>query len=123
MPPYYRIMARRRRPLPLLEGLKIETAGAQGKALGRHEEKVVFVAGVVPGDVIDAQVTKKRKKYMEARVTKVHEYSEDRVEPFCEHFGVCGGCKWQNMNYEKQLHYKETQVLDQFKRIGHLLVE
>ena len=113
-------MARRKRSLPLLENLRIETAGAQGKALGRVDEKVVFVSGVVPGDLIDAQVTKKRKKYMEARATKIHEYSSDRVDAFCEHFGVCGGCKWQNMSYAKQLEYKEAQVLDQFKRIGHL---
>ena len=116
-------MARRRKPLPLIENLKIETAAAQGKSLGRYGDKVVFVTGVVPGDVVDVQVTKKRKSYLEGRATKIHEYSSERSEPFCEHFGVCGGCKWQNMDYQFQLKYKEQQVVDQFTRIGHLEVE
>ena len=116
-------MARRRKPLPLIENLKIETAAAQGKSLGRYGDKVVFVTGVVPGDVVDVQVTKKRKSYLEGRATKIHEYSSERSEPFCEHFGVCGGCKWQNMDYKFQLKYKEQQVIDQFTRIGHLEVK
>ncbi len=116
-------MARRRKPLPLIEKLKIETAAAQGKSLGRFGEKVVFVSGVVPGDVVDVQVTKKRKSYLEGRAVHIHEYSSERSEAFCKHFGVCGGCKWQNMDYQYQLKYKEQQVIDQFTRIGHLDVE
>jgi 23S rRNA (uracil1939-C5)-methyltransferase len=116
-------MARRKKPLPLIEKLKIETAAAQGKSLGKYDEKVVFVTGAVPGDVVDVQITKKRRSYLEGRMVKIHEYSSERSEPFCEHFGVCGGCKWQNMAYEHQLKYKEQQVIDQFTRIGHLDVK
>lgn len=115
-------MARRKKTLPLIESLKIETAGAQGKSVGRYLEKVVFVSGVVPGDVVDVQVFKKRRNYMEAKPVKFHVFSSERSEPFCEHFGVCGGCKWQNMEYSHQLKYKEQQVIDQFTRIGHLEV-
>ena len=115
-------MGRKRRPLPIIENLKIETAAAQGKSLGKHDDKVIFVSGVVPGDIVDVQVTKKRKSYLEARAIKIHHYSDERAEPFCTHFGVCGGCKWQNMDYQYQLKYKEQQVKDQFTRIGHLEV-
>jgi len=115
-------MGRRRKALPLIENLVITKAAAQGKSLGKYNDKVVFVNGVVPGDVINAQVVKKRKSYLEARPTEILTYSTERSEPFCSHFGVCGGCKWQNMNYQYQLKYKEQQVVDQFTRIGHLEV-
>jgi 23S rRNA (uracil1939-C5)-methyltransferase len=81
---------------------------------------VVFTTHVIPGDVVDLQVTKKRTKYMEARVTRVIEKSPDRVDAFCEHFEVCGGCKWQFLPYEKQLFYKQKQVADQLRRIGRI---
>lgn len=110
----------RRRKKPFYEKVKIEDIGAEGKALARIGDMVVFTRLVIPGDVVDLQVTKKRKKYQEAFVTRVHEYSDDRVESFCEHFGTCGGCKWQFLPYKKQLFYKEKQVGDQLKRIGKL---
>ena len=91
--------------------------------MGKHEDKVVFVTGAVPGDLVDVQVTKKRKSYLEAKVIAIHELSDERSDPFCIHFGVCGGCKWQNMKYEFQLKYKEQQVVDQFTRLGHLEVK
>jgi 23S rRNA (uracil1939-C5)-methyltransferase len=116
-------MARRRKTFPIIEGLRITNAAAQGKSLGKHDDKVVFVSGVVPGDLVDVQVTKKRRSYLEAKAIAIHEYSKERSEPFCSHFGVCGGCKWQNMAYEYQLKYKEQQVIDQFTRIGHLEVK
>ncbi|NQU52361.1 MAG: 23S rRNA (uracil(1939)-C(5))-methyltransferase RlmD [Bacteroidetes bacterium] len=110
-------MARKKKK-PLYEGVTIEDIGAEGKALARVGEMVVFTKYAIPGDVVDLQVTKKRKKYQEAFVTTFHEYSKDRIEPFCEHFGVCGGCKWQLLPYEKQLFYKQKQVEAQLKRIG-----
>ena len=115
-------MGRRRKPLPVIENLAITNAAAQGKSLGKYNDKVVFVSGVVPGDVVNVQITKKRKSYLEARVIDILTYSKERSEPFCSHFGVCGGCKWQNMDYQYQLKYKEQQVVDQFTRIGHLNV-
>ncbi len=105
---------------PLYEGVTIESIGAEGKALARVGDMVVFTKYAIPGDVVDLQVTKKRKKYQEAFVTNFHEYSADRVEPFCEHFGICGGCKWQLLPYKKQLHYKQDQVVNQLKRIGKI---
>lgn len=113
-------MAHSRKNKPLYERVTITDVGAEGKALARVNDVVVFTTNVIPGDVVDLQVTKKRSNYQEAKVIKIHEYSPDRVEPKCEHFGVCGGCKWQNMPYSKQLFYKEKQVKDQLTRIGHL---
>lgn len=112
------ISVSRKKKKPLYEGVTIEDIGAEGKALARVGEMVVFTKYAIPGDVVDLQVTKKRKKYQEAFVTVFHEYSKDRVEPFCEHFGVCGGCKWQLLPYKKQLFYKQNQVESQLKRIG-----
>jgi 23S rRNA (uracil1939-C5)-methyltransferase len=111
-------MGRKKKSHPVLENLTIETAGAEGKAIARHDDQVVFVTGVVPGDVVDVQVTKKKRNFLEARPVKFHTYSDIRVEPICEHFGVCGGCKWQHMNYENQLFYKQQQVEDNFQRLG-----
>ena len=110
----------RKRKKPFYEKVKIVDIGAEGKALARVKDMVVFTRLVIPGDVVDLQVTKKRKKYQEAFVTHIHEYSKDRVEAFCRHFGTCGGCKWQFLPYKKQLFYKEKQVSDQLKRIGKL---
>jgi len=105
---------------PLYEGLKIEDIGAEGKAIARTGEMVVFTSFAVPGDIVDLQVTKKRSKYAEATITRFHKYSDDRAEAFCEHFGICGGCKWQILPYEKQLFYKHKQVKDQLQRIGKI---
>lgn len=111
-------MGRGKKQLPIFENVEIIDAGAEGKAIARVNEAVVFVTGVVPGDVVDLQVTKKRKKYFEARAINFHKYSSDRVKAFCAHFGTCGGCKWQELPYEKQLFYKQKQVQDNFERLG-----
>jgi len=103
-----------------LEGVLITDIGAEGKAIGRVNDVVVFTTHVIPGDVVDMQVTKKRTKYMEAIVKRVVSESPDRVAAFCEHFEVCGGCKWQFLPYEKQLFYKQKQVADQLRRIGRI---
>jgi 23S rRNA (uracil1939-C5)-methyltransferase len=110
----------RKKKKPLYEGVMIEGVGAEGKALTRVNDRVIFTTYAIPGDVVDLQVTKKRKRYQEAYVVKYHEYSKDRVEPFCEHFGVCGGCKWQILPYKKQLVFKHKQVEDQLIRIGKI---
>lgn len=103
---------------PLLEKVEITAIASEGKALGRVDDKVVFVPMLVPGDVVDIQVTRKRKSYMEGYVVRQHKFSEMRQDPRCSHFGVCGGCKWQHLPYEKQLEFKQQQVVDNFTRIG-----
>lgn len=113
-------MGRSRKKKPLYEQVTITDIGAEGKALARVNDMVVFTTHAIPGDVVDLQVTKKRKKYQEARIVKIHEKSADRVEAFCEYFGICGGCKWQFLPYEKQLFYKQQQVEDQLKRLGKM---
>ena len=101
-------------------GLHITTLAAEGKAMGRHEEQVVFVPMTVPGDVVDVQIVKRHRRYMEGRAVRFIERSPMRVEPFCSHFGVCGGCKWQNLPYDEQLRQKTQQVADQLHRIGRI---
>ncbi|MGM0613055.1 MAG: 23S rRNA (uracil(1939)-C(5))-methyltransferase RlmD [Bacteroidota bacterium] len=113
-------MGRNRNRKPYLKEVEITDFGAEGKALGKVDEKVVFVPFTAPGDIVDVQVSKKRKNFMVGRAEKFHRYSELRTEPFCKHFGVCGGCKWQHVPYDKQLEFKQQQVTDQLKRIGHL---
>ena len=113
-------MGRGRKVKPFLEGVLITDIGAEGKAIARVNDIVVFTTHVIPGDVVDLQVTKKRTKYMEAIVKRVVTESPDRVPAFCEHFEVCGGCKWQFLPYEKQLFYKQKQVADQLHRIGRI---
>ncbi len=108
----------RRKNLPLLEKITIENIGAEGKSIARVDSIVVFVKDAVPGDVVDLQVFRKKGRYMEARVVKYHSYSDQRTDPFCDHFGVCGGCKWQHLPYNRQLHYKEQQVVDAFRHIA-----
>ena len=103
---------------PLLEKVEITAIGSEGKALGRVDDKVVFVPMLVPGDLVDIQVTRKRKSFMEGFVTKFHRYSDLRQEPECSHFGVCGGCKWQHLPYNEQLKFKQQQVEDNFSRLG-----
>jgi 23S rRNA (uracil1939-C5)-methyltransferase len=110
----------RKKIKPLYEGLEIVDIGSEGKAIAKTGDMIVFTSLAVPGDIVDLQVTKKRKKYAEAVVTRFHQYSADRVPNFCEHFGVCGGCKWQILPYEKQLFYKHKQVRDQLQRIGRI---
>jgi len=110
----------RNRNKPLYENITISDLGAEGKSLAKVGEKVVFTDHAVPGDVVDLQVTVCRRRYEEARVVRYHRYSAVRAEPFCDHFGLCGGCKWQNLPYEKQLFYKQKQVEDQLRRIGKL---
>jgi 23S rRNA (uracil1939-C5)-methyltransferase len=108
----------RKKEMLLLEKVTITDIGAEGNALARVNNLVVFVPMLIPGDIVDIKVIKKRKKYLEGRVAKFHEYSPDRIKPRCIHFGVCGGCKWQHLPYKLQLHYKEKQVKDNLTRIG-----
>mgnify|MGYP002713095783 CR=1 FL=1 len=108
------------RKKPILEKITIEGIAAEGKALARIDDKVIFVAGVAPGDVVDIRVTRKKKSFMEGVVTQFHEYSKDRVEPFCQYFGTCGGCKWQHLPYPLQLKFKQQQVVDNMERIGKI---
>ncbi len=110
----------RKNDLALLEKVTITDIGAEGNALARVDNLVVFVPMLVPGDVVDIRVIKKRKRYLEGRVVKFHEYSENRIKPRCIHFGICGGCKWQHLPYNLQLFYKEKQVRDNLTRIGRI---
>ena len=110
----------RKKKLPLLENIEITDIAAEGKALARVGDMVVFVPGLVPGDVADVQINRKRKNYMEGFVVKLQKPSAIRVDPVCSHFGVCGGCKWQHLPYEKQLFYKQKQVEDNLQRIGKI---
>lgn len=110
----------RKKTLPLLEQVEITDIGAEGKAIARIENMVVFVSGVIPGDVVDLQVKRKRKSYMEAFPVKFHKFSPLRIEPVCPHFGICGGCSWQMLPYEEQLKYKQKQVSDSLQRIGKI---
>ena len=113
-------MGKRRKDYPLIEGLEITTLAAEGKAMGKHDNQVVFVPMAVPGDVVDVQIRKHHRRFMEGTVVRYVKKSELRVDHFCEHFGICGGCKWQNLPYSEQLKQKTKQVEDQLVRIGHL---
>jgi 23S rRNA (uracil1939-C5)-methyltransferase len=110
----------RKKELPFLEKVLITDIGAEGNALARVDNLVVFVPMLIPGDIVDIKVIRKRKKYLEGRVVKFHQYSPDRIEPRCIHFGICGGCKWQHLPYNLQLKYKEKQVRDNLIRIGKI---
>lgn len=109
---------RNKKKLPIIENVTITAVAAEGKSLARVDDKVVFVPYVVPGDVVDLQVKKKKSSFMEAVAINIHEYSPLRDTPFCEHYGVCGGCKWQCLKYEEQLKAKQQQVYDNLTRIG-----
>ncbi|MBO4801110.1 MAG: 23S rRNA (uracil(1939)-C(5))-methyltransferase RlmD [Bacteroidaceae bacterium] len=111
-------MSRKRKQLPLLEAVEITDVAAEGKSLVRINDLVVFVPFVIPGDVVDLQLTRKKHSYAEAEVVRMVKPSADRVAPFCQHFGVCGGCKWQMLPYELQLAAKQKQVMDALTRIG-----
>ena len=111
-------MARKKKPLPILEQIEITDFAAEGKSLARVNDMVVFVPWAVPGDIVDLQVRRKKHSFMEAEVIRYHKYSNVRTQPFCQHFGVCGGCKWQQLPYAEQLKMKQQQVYDQLTRIG-----
>ena len=113
-------MARNKKPLPLLEGVTIEAVAAEGKCLFHWNDLVVFVPFCVPGDVCDVQIRRKKHSFAEGEVVHFIKYSNVRATPFCKHFGVCGGCKWQNLPYEEQLRFKQQQVYDQLTRIGKI---
>lgn len=113
-------MARNKKPLPLLEGITIEATAAEGKCLFHWNDMVVFVPWCVPGDVCDVQIRRKKHSFAEGEVVRFIEYSKVRAIPFCQHFGICGGCKWQNLPYEEQLRMKQQQVYDQLHRIGKI---
>jgi len=108
------------RKKPIFENVLIEGIAAEGKAIARVDNKVIFVSGVAPGDVVDIRVTRKKKSFFEGTAIKFHEYSKDRVEPFCDYFGTCGGCKWQHIPYDLQLKFKNQQVIDNLVRIGKI---
>ena len=112
---------RRKNRRQVFENIEVVDAGAKGKTIGKAPDgRVIFLTNTVPGDVVDVQTTKKRKAYFEGVATAFHSYSDKRTEPQCQHFGVCGGCKWQDMGYEHQLYYKQKEVENNLKRIGHL---
>jgi len=111
-------MRQKRKDLPVFEKILITDAGAEGKAVARVNDRVVFIPFAIPGDVVDVQVTKQRKNYYEGRVIRIHSMSDKRIDPICSHFGTCGGCRWQNMRYEEQLFFKQKQVDDHLRRIG-----
>ncbi len=111
-------MARKKKELPLFEKVKITGVAAEGKAVARVDDLVVFVPYAVPGDVADLKVRRKKHSYAEAEAVAFHEYSPERAVPFCKHYGICGGCKWQCLDYEYQLKYKQQQVFDALTRIG-----
>ncbi|SEA38298.1 23S rRNA m(5)U-1939 methyltransferase [Flavobacterium gillisiae] len=112
-------MAKKNTDKVVFHQIKVIDAGAKGVSVAKAPDgKVVFIPNVVPGDVVDVQTFKKRKAYYEGKAIHFHEFSEHRIEPICEHFGVCGGCKWQNMKYSQQLYYKQNEVLNHLQRIG-----
>lgn len=114
-------MGKRRTEKIIFENIEVLDAGAKGVSVAKAPEgQVIFLPNVVPGDVVDVQTLKKRKAYFEGKAIKIHKYSEHRTEPVCQHFGVCGGCKWQNMKYSQQLFYKNQEVLNNLKRIGKI---
>lgn len=114
-------MARKRTEKIVFENVEILDAGAKGVSLGKAPDgKVIFIPNVVPGDVVDVQTLKKRKAYYEGKAVAIHKKSQHRIEPVCQHFGACGGCKWQNMNYSQQVFYKHQEVYNHLKRIGKI---
>jgi 23S rRNA (uracil1939-C5)-methyltransferase len=113
-------LARKKKELPLLEKVMITDVAAEGKAIARVNDLVIFVPYVVPGDVVDLQIKRKKNKYAEAEAVNFHEYAKARAVPFCRHYGVCGGCKWQVLPYAEQIRYKQKQVTDHLTRIGKI---
>jgi len=113
-------MRNNKKVLPILENISVIDASSDGQAVGRMDDVVVFIKDAVPGDVVDVQVTRKKNKFREGKAIKIHSYSEKRTAPVCSHFGVCGGCKWQSMDYQWQLFYKQKQVSDALTRIAKI---
>ena len=113
-------MARKQKQLPIFYEVTITDVAAEGKALAKVDDMVIFTQYAVPGDIVDLQIIKKKKNYMEGRVIKFHSYSEKRCEAVCEHYGTCGGCKWQILPYDEQIRYKQKQVVDNLTRLGHI---
>ena len=113
-------MSRKRKPLPILTDILITDVAAEGKAIAKVDNLVIFVPYVVPGDVVDLQIKRKKHSYAEAEAIAIKKYSDLREQPFCKHFGVCGGCKWQCLPYEEQLRFKQKQVWDNLTRIGKI---
>lgn len=111
-------MKKKRKEFKVFEKVLITDAGAEGKSVARVEGRVLFVPFAVPGDLVDVQVTRQRKNYYEGKVIRIHTASDKRADPFCSHFGICGGCRWQNMQYSEQLFFKQKQVEDHLRRIG-----
>ncbi|MCR4918439.1 MAG: 23S rRNA (uracil(1939)-C(5))-methyltransferase RlmD [Prevotella sp.] len=111
-------MTRKKKTLPLLENITIEDVAAEGQCIAHVDDMVVFVPWAVPGDVCDLQVRRKKHSFMEADIARIKQPSKLRIEPFCQHFGVCGGCKWQQLPYTEQLRAKQQQVEQQLRRIG-----
>ena len=116
-------LKKNKKALPLLEKVEIKDIAAEGKAIARIDNLVVFVPWTVPGDIVDIQLTRNRNSYAEGKAVAFHKYSDVRSEPFCEHFGICGGCKWQHLPYGEQLRYKQKQVYDNLQRIGKVEIE
>mgnify|MGYP000532356294 FL=1 len=104
----------------VISDLEVVDISTEGKAIAKQDGLVVFIDGAVPGDVVDVMVHRKKNSYAEGKVHQIKKLSEDRIEPSCKHFGTCGGCKWQNLNYAKQLYFKQKYVFDAFTRIGKL---
>lgn len=113
-------MSRKKSKYPHIENLEITDIAAEGKSLGRVDDKILFVTNTVPGDIVNVQINSSRRRFMEGYVTEYLKLSPMRTEPFCSHFGECGGCKWQALPYDKQLEFKQSQVLDQLSRIGKI---
>jgi 23S rRNA (uracil1939-C5)-methyltransferase len=113
-------VTRNKKQLPLLEKIVITDVAAEGKAVAKVNDLVIFVPYVAPGDVVDLQIRRKKNNYAEAEAVKIHEYSPVRAVPFCQHYGICGGCKWQVLPYSEQLKYKQKQVTDNLTRIGKI---
>lgn len=109
---------RNKKKTVVLEQVLVENYAAEGKSLARRDGKVIFIEGVVPGDVVDVRLGKNKKDWAEGHAIRFHEYARERTTPFCQHFGVCGGCQWQMLPYDKQLQYKHQQVYDNLTRIG-----
>lgn len=107
-----------KKKLPLIEKAEIISVGNDGKALAKYDGMVVFVPFAAPGDIVDIQIVSKKKSYSEGKIIRFHKYSPFRVNPFCEHFGICGGCSWQHVNYQYQLEFKKQNIADNFQRIG-----
>lgn len=108
---------------PLLQNIEIQKIAAEGKSIAYVDDKVLFVPHTIPGDIVDVQVSRKRKSFLEGFVTRIHRESPLRIKPACQHFGICGGCKWQNLPYEKQLEFKQQEIIENLQRIGKVKLQ